>query len=82
MAQQIRRTETIERTSTELKIMEYLRANRSATMPVLCRALRIRTPQAAWTIVRLEEQGLLTSIARGKSRSFVLTAGVSRRKAA
>ena len=82
MAQQIRLTTTIERTSTERKILEYVQANRSATMPVLCRALGIRPAQAAWTIVRLEEQGLLTSIARGKSRSFVLARGSARRKAA
>ncbi|MDO8533010.1 MAG: hypothetical protein Q7T26_12750 [Dehalococcoidia bacterium] len=82
MAIRMQHVETIERTSTETKIIEYLRANRSATLPVLCRALGIRTSQVAWTIVHLEEQGLLTSIARGKSRSFILAAGLSGRKAA
>ena len=82
MTIRMRQVETTERTSTETKILEHLRANRSATLPVLCRALGIRTPQVAWTIVHLEDQGLLTSIARGKSRSFILASGLARRKAA
>ncbi|MBI4308298.1 MAG: hypothetical protein HY684_05775 [Chloroflexi bacterium] len=69
-------------TSTESKILEYLRQYGSATLPILCRMLGVRPLQAAWTLVGLEEKGRIVSIPHGKVRQFALATRTVKRRVA
>lgn len=69
-------------TSTEVKILDYLREHGETTISVLCRKQGIRPVQAAWTLVTLEEQGRIVSIPHGKARRFALARAKAGRRAA